>query len=94
MVGREGPHHFGWVSKQFGAVYLDSQNRRSRNRPDLKTKQSHLQTYLMLDFVLLERNVMPVCAKHSMQEADALERIVPQTWCIAHADADGHGARA
>ncbi len=50
MVGRFAPHHFGWALKRFRADEIP-QHRRfqvKQKRPDVKTRQSHFQTYLML----------------------------------------------
>ncbi len=55
MVGCEAPHHFGWVLQRIRAVLTSKiGDLRSRNRPDLKTRQSNFQTYLTLNvwFVL------------------------------------------
>ena len=45
----EAPHHFEWVLVRLKAVQTTkTDDLRSRNRPILKTQQSHFQTYLML----------------------------------------------
>ncbi len=50
IVGREAAHHFGLVLKPLRAVQTRKiHDFRHRNWPDLKTKQSHSQTYETLE---------------------------------------------
>jgi len=49
VVGHEAPHHFEWVLDRFRAVETPKlDDFRPGSRPDLKTKQSHVQAYLTL----------------------------------------------
>ena len=49
-MGHFAPHHFNWVLDRFRAVWTPKiDDFRSGSRPDLKTKQSHSQTYLTLE---------------------------------------------
>jgi len=50
VVGREAPRHFKWVWDRFRAVWIPKIDAlRSEPMLDLKTKQSHFQTYLTLE---------------------------------------------